>query len=96
VHPLNNPDAIRQRVHDLAAFHPDEDDRMVLAEAEDVGFASLLSFDATFIRRMVPHARLNLTTPLACWHALAPPKGTDPCTVPRYDNPLAAQTWWRW
>jgi len=93
---LNDPGAVRRRADDLAAIHADEDDRMVLAEAEDIGFASLLSFDGTFIRRLAPHARLNLTTPSSCWLALAPPRGTTPCTVPRYDNPLAAQTWWRW
>jgi hypothetical protein len=94
--PLNNPEGVRRRADDMKAIHCDEDDRLVLAEAEDVGFASLLSYDLTFVRRLAPHARLDLTTPLACWQVLAPPKGVSPCNLPRYDNPLAAQTWWRW
>jgi hypothetical protein len=93
---LNNPGAVKRRADGLAAIHSDEDDRMVLAEAEDVGFATLLSYDLTFVRRLAPHARLNLTTPVACWQVLAPPQRASPCNLPRYDNPLAAQTWWRW
>jgi hypothetical protein len=96
VRPLNHPDAVRRRADDLAGIHADEDDRMVLAEAEDIGFASLLSFDGTFLRRMAPHARLNLATPLACWQELAVPKGATPCHVPHDTNALATQTWWRW
>ena len=68
---------------------------MILAEAGDIGFASLLSFDGTFIRRLAPHARLKLTTPLACWQVMAH-RRAPPRAPARHDNPLAKQTRWRW
>src|SRR6266851_8429111 len=46
VHPVNDPRAIKRRATSLARFHKGKNDRMVLAEAEDVGFAALLSFDS--------------------------------------------------
>ena len=96
VRPLIDPEAVQRRAAELQPLHEDEDDRLVLAEAEDVGIRTLLSFDADFIRRLGPRAHLNLTTPTSFWASLGVPKGAAPRIVPRYDNPLAGQEWWRW
>jgi hypothetical protein len=93
---LNRPDAVKERAAELEKFHADHDDRMVLAEAQDIGFSALLSFDARFVRRLAPHTRLNLTTPASFWQALRVAKGASPHQVPAQGNPLARQTWWRW
>jgi hypothetical protein len=69
---------------------------MVLAEAEDIGFTALLTFDTRFVRRLAAHTPLNLTTPASFWQSLGLPKGASPHQVPAHGNPLAAQTWWRW
>ena len=96
VRPLNRPEDVKQRAAELANFHRKLGDRMVLAEAEDIAFSALLSFDATFIKRLAPYAHLNLTDPEQFWDSLAVPRGADPFHLPRADNPLAQQTWWRW
>jgi predicted nucleic acid-binding protein len=40
---------VEQRAASLQQVHPDIDDRTVLAEAEDIGFATLASFDTDFV-----------------------------------------------
>jgi hypothetical protein len=96
VRPANRPANVRLRAADLEQYHRKLEDRMVLAEAEDLGFSALLSFDNKFIKRLQQHARLHLTAPKDCWDSLAIPNGADPVHLPRNDNPLLAQTWWRW
>jgi len=96
VRPLNRPANVRQRAADLERYHSKLEDRLVLAEAEDIGFSALLSFDNTFIKRLQHHARLRLTTPRAFWDSLLIPKGAAPVQLPAKDNPLLHQTWWRW
>ena len=96
VRPLNRPELVKQRAADLERHHRKAGDCMVLAEAEDIGFSALLSFDATFIKRLAPQARLNLTAPEAFWTSLAIPRGATPVHLPAHGNPLAQQSWWRW
>lgn len=96
VRPLNCPAAVRQRTAELERLHADHDDRMVLAEAEDIGFSVLLTFDTRFVRRLAAHTRLNLTAPALFWQALGVPKGANPHRLPAHGNPLARETWWRW
>ncbi len=96
VRPVNDPSAIKRRGTNLKRFHPGKNDRTVLAEAEDIGFATLLSFDQKFVKRLAPHARLTLTTPGEFWISLAIPKGAEPNKEPTPDNPLSMQQWWQW
>jgi PIN domain nuclease of toxin-antitoxin system len=96
VRPLNSAAAVERRAASLEAFHADPDDRLVLAESEDIGFATLLSCDTRFVNRLSKQARLALTQPAACWASLGIPKGATPDKVPGFGNPLAAETWWRW
>jgi hypothetical protein len=96
VRPLNDGAAVEGRAATLGSFHADLDDRLVLAESEDIGFATLLSFDTRFVNRLSHHARLLLTEPAAFWASLGIPRGATPDKVPAFGNPLAAETWWRW
>ncbi len=96
VHPVNDPRVIKRRATNLARFHKGKNDRMVLAEAEDVGFATLLSFDSRFVKHLASHTRLTLTTPAQLWKDLAIPKGAPPVKEPTPDNPLSKEQWWRW
>ena len=57
VRPLNDAGAVERRAASMEPYHADHDDRLVLAEAEDIGFASLVSFDAKFVNRLAKHAR---------------------------------------
>jgi hypothetical protein len=94
---VNNPEAIQRLATELEEHHPGQkNDCMILAEAEDIGFATLLSFDDQFVKRLAPHARLTLTKPAQLWEALAIPLGARPDKVPTPDNPLAREKWWRW
>lgn len=96
VRPLTDGIRAEQRAADLAPLHADIDDRMVLAEAEDIGFTTLLSFDSDFVKRLGAHTGLLLTRPAVFWDSLAVPRGTSPTKVPAHSNPLANEDWWRW
>lgn len=93
---LNNPEAAKVRAAGLKPHHPDLDDRMVLAEAEDLGFSALLTFDTEFVSHLAPYASLTLTTPAEYWTFLDVPRGADPVHLPAHGNQLAMQAWWRW
>jgi len=93
----NDPEAVKRRADELETFHAGINDRLILAEAEDIGFSTLLSFDGDFVKHLGNQARrLTLTTPAAFWESRAIPRGAPRKTEPTYDNPLAGQTWWRW
>ncbi len=96
VRPLNDAAAVERRAASLEPLHADFDDRLVLAESEDIGFATLVSFDARFVNHLSNHARLLLTEPAALWASLGIPRGARPDKVPAFGNPLASETWWRW
>ena len=96
VYPLNDPEAVWRRATELGKHHPDIDDCLVLAEAEDIGLANLLSFDTQFVNHLSDHARLNLARPVPYWESLRVPRGERPNKIPWPDNPLAAQAWWGW
>ena len=74
----SDPEAVKIRAGELENLHRHEGDRMVLAESEAIGLSVLLSFDKRFVRRLGPHARLPLTTPLSYWNLLAIPRGARP------------------
>jgi predicted nucleic acid-binding protein len=92
----NDLEAVKRRSAELKQFHSDEDDRMILAEAEDIRSDVLLSFDRDFVKRLGPQARIRLTTPLELWEDLGVPKGAQPKRGPAADNPLIGEQWWRW
>ena len=87
---------IEVRVTELQAYHPDADDCRVLAEAEDAGLSVLLSFDSRFISRLSRHTTVSIMRPLDFWSSLNIPRGSTPTTSPRFDNPMADQSWWQW
>jgi predicted nucleic acid-binding protein len=96
VRPLSSPDAVERRAAELVKHHGDADDRRILAEAEDVGFATLLTFDNDFVKHLSSRTRLNLIRPAQLWATLAISNGAPPQKVPTLANPLASETWWRW
>ena len=96
VRPLSDAGAVETRAASMEPYHPDADDRLVLAEAEDIGFATLVSFDTKMVNRLSKHARLLLTQPAEYWASLGIPRGATPDKVPAFGNPLAGETWWRW
>jgi hypothetical protein len=96
VRPVSDPGVVRKRAAELETLHRPLGDRIVLAEAEDIGFSALLSFDAKFVRRLAPHSTLKLSSPAPYWESLGVPRGAPPVHVPHETNPLAAEKWWRW
>lgn len=95
VYPLTDPAGVDRRAASLRELHADDDDRHVLAEAEDIGAKVLLTFDTAFIDHLGAQAKLQLVRPAEFWTALAIPAGTKPSKIPWPDNPLASQTWWK-
>lgn len=96
---IRRPDDIEaaaRRAQTLSQYHDDPDDCLVVAEAEGAFGEVLLTFDGDLIKRLGQHSRIPIMRPTEFWEALAIPRGAQPRTVPRFDNPLAAQGWWRW
>lgn len=91
-----NPARIDARSREFLALHNDPDDCRILAEAEDAGLAVLLSFDSKFVSHLAGASAVVLLRPVDYWLSLKIPKGARPSTTPRFDNPMALQTWWRW
>jgi hypothetical protein len=95
--PVRDRAAVEARAAHLLQFHPKLNDCRVLAEAEDLGLDTLLTYDRDFEERLAPASpAVALTMPAAYWASLGIPKGARPQTVPHNTNPLSQQTWWRW
>lgn len=88
--------AIETRTQALLPFHSDALDCRIVAEAESVGTAALLSFDHRLRKRLGPNTRLPLVTPSQYWARLAIPHGTQPRWTPASSNPMSHESWWHW
>ena len=91
-----NPSRIDDRTKELLACHSGARNCRILAEAEDVGLSVLLSFDSKFIAKLRSKTAVSVVRPLDFWTSLNIPRGAKPENPPRPDNPMAAQSWWRW
>lgn len=91
-----DPMRVEARSAQFLSIHDDPDDCRILAEAEDARLGTLLSFDSKFIAHLTGASPIRLLRPLEYWQSLNIPRGAKPCTLPRSDNPMASQTWWRW
>jgi hypothetical protein len=70
---------IERRASDLERFHPGEfSDCRILAEVEMCEVPLLVTFDTRFQRRLSPHTKVRIQTPVECWQSLAIPPGTSP------------------
>ena len=95
--PVCDSAAVVARATQLMAIHPKLNDCRVLAEAEDLGLDTLLTYDADFRRRLAPVSPVvAVTAPSAYWTSLDIPRGAHPQTMPHTTNPLRQQSWWRW
>ncbi len=88
--------AIEARTRVLLPFHCDALDCRIVAEAESIGAAALLSFDHRLRKHLGAHATLSLVTPSKYWAQLAIPRGTWPRWTPASSNPMSQETWWYW
>ena len=97
VRPLMNRVVVERRTQELLVAHAAPNDCRILAEGEDIGLATLLTFDDDFIARLATgSSTVEVVRPVEFWARLAVRRGAKPVKVPTLDNPLAAQTWWRW
>jgi hypothetical protein len=88
--------AIDVRASVLAQHHSCPADCRIVAEAESIGAAALLTFDHKLRKHLIPHATLPLVTPSEYWATLAIPRGEASRWVPEGSNPLSRETWWHW
>jgi hypothetical protein len=93
---LNSLANVDARTHVLSAHHSGLSDCRILAEAEDVGFSVLLTYDADFIRHLHGKGKVDLISPSEFWAELKIPAGAKPYKIPHQINPLSTQDWWRW
>lgn len=87
---------LEARTTALATHHRDDLDCRIVAEAEFIGAAALLSFDHWLRKHLGVHATLPLVTPSEYWEQLAIPPGTPPRWTPAPSNPISHETWWHW
>jgi predicted nucleic acid-binding protein len=95
--PLNNPTVIEARSNHLFMYHRKKNDCRVLAEAEDLNFTVLLTFDTDLKNRLAVKANnVRLMKPTEFWAELSVPHNAKPLLLPHYTNPLSKQSFWRW
>ncbi len=94
--PIRDRAKVGERVAQLMKAHPEEPDCRILAEAEDLGLDTLLTYDRNFMKRLNSLSVVTLACPSAFWDSLSIPRGVRPVTVPSTTNPLSKQSWWRW
>jgi hypothetical protein len=94
--PIYDAPWVTRRAQHLGQFHDGIEDCTILAEAEDIGFQFLVTYDFDFLNRLQSKsAKVALTEPLDLWRSLDIPAGARPTKVPDEMNPLAVQRWWR-
>ncbi len=92
-----NSDRVNALADSFRAFHSDEDDCYILAEAIEGGADVLLTYDDRFIARLARMARsTRMLRPTEYWRSLDIPRGSKPDKVPDNSNPLSSESWWRW
>lgn len=96
VFPLNSPSNVEARTRVLSAHHSGLSDCRILAEAEDVDFSALLTYDADFLRHLHGKGKVDLVRPSAFWADLKIPAGAKLNKRLHPKNPLSTQDWWRW
>jgi predicted nucleic acid-binding protein len=97
VRPLSNPASVALRADELMKTHDAPNDCRILAEAEDIRLATLLTFDDDFLARLATQGgRVKLVRPTQFWQSLGIPRGALPVKLPAHGNPLTHQRWWRW
>ncbi len=97
VRPVANSAAVDQRAAEMLTAHGDADDCRILAEAEDIGLQTLVTFDDDLVKHLSSRtSTVCLTRPATLWAELDIPRGAPPIKMPSLGNPLANQAWWRW
>lgn len=94
--PIHDSFAIAERARELSHYHSGANDCTIVAEAEAVGHAVLLSFDSRLVRRLRDQTVVQLMEPAEYWDKLAVPKGATPDKMPHATSPLSLESWWRW
>jgi predicted nucleic acid-binding protein len=95
--PVRDPATIAVRTKVLLQNHTKQNDCLVLAEAEDLGLDTLLTYDVDFRKRLGSKSQVvTLITPSDFWISQNVPKGSPPKVVPHNTNPLSQVLWWRW
>jgi hypothetical protein len=93
---VQDPARVDARTADFLRLHPAENDCRILAEAEDCGLSAVLTFDTKFRNRLSSASHVSLVKPSEYWRSLKIPKGAQPVSLPREDNPLGIERWWQW
>jgi hypothetical protein len=95
--PVLNASTIEARTKHFLQFHPRQNDCRILAEAEDLGLNTLLTYDVDFMKHLESRTQvITLTTPCTFWVKQNVPKGSKPKVFPHMTNPLSQVSWWRW
>ena len=95
--PPHHSDFIKSRREQFKFYHKGKKDCRILAEAEDAGYYSLISYDTDFLNHFKNvSSSVKLFRPTEYWTQLNISHGAKPKIVPSTSNPLAQQLWWEW
>jgi hypothetical protein len=95
-HPVSaEPALIENRAQELAQFHANLSDCMVVAEAEAAGVPALLTRDSALILHLGQQTALTIQYPSTYWRTLGIGPGSPLQLAPHSSNPLLTATWWR-
>lgn len=89
---------LEERVVDLAEHYPgkaSERGRRIVAEAEQVDFDVLVTFDEQLIEHLTPYTSLLLAQPFDCWRRMRVREGSEPRLVPAHGHPLFGTDFWK-
>lgn len=84
------------RAAEMLTLHADPKDCRVVAEAEALGAAVLVTFDKRLRNRLAGSSKVKILFPTERWTELEIPRGMRPRVLPEGSNPLAHENWWRW
>ena len=92
--PEVSEEELEARVSELGRHHPNRRDCRVIAEAEAMLLHVLLTCDRDLAAHLGPRSALTILRPSQLWDSLGIREGSRPAIRPRFDHPLANETWW--
>lgn len=77
-------------------YHPQKNDCKILSEAEALNCDFFVSYDKNLINRLSEVSKAPILRPKELWKMLDVPRNANPKVIPKTENPMANEVWWKW
>ncbi|WP_154222911.1 hypothetical protein [Marinicella rhabdoformis] len=77
-------------------YHPKKNDCKILSEAEVLNCDFFVSYDNDLINRLSKVSETSILKPKELWKMLDVPRGAKPKVIPKGENPMVNEVWWKW